>query len=112
MSEITGPGSQQPSYKAEFKESLNLFEKSFQGMQSSHLDAQKAQYVKVMQESLKIIKEAADGMLNQHVISPALNQYINSMKEKLSQDLNTYLANPTDENREHVQIDINQLKKE
>lgn len=112
MSEVTGPGGGQPSYKAEYKESLNLFEKSFQGVQSSQFDAQKAQYIKVMQESLNIIKETADGMLNQHIISPALNQHINAMKEQLEEDLNTYLSNPTDENRKHVLQDINKLKRE
>jgi hypothetical protein len=101
--EVAGPQPQKPSYSKEFKKSVDLFEKSFKGLEASKFDAQKAQYVKVMKETLSTMQEAANGMFNQHLVE---------LKEKLAQDLNTYLATPNDANREQVEEDINTLKKE
>ena len=94
---------EKPTYQKDFNQSVNLFEKSFQGMQSSTFDQQKQQYVKVMQESLKTMQESANGMFNQHLAE---------MKSKLSSDLNEYLQAPTPEHKAQVQEDIEQIKKE
>jgi len=94
---------EKPTYEKDFNQSVDLFEKSFQGMQSSTFDAQKDQYVKVMKESLKTMQESANGMFNQH---------LSEMKSKLSSDLNTYLQAPTPEHKEKVEEDIEQIKKE
>lgn len=72
-------------------------------MQSSQFDAQKQQYVKVMQESLQTMQESANAMFNQH---------LSAMKEHLASDLNTYLNSPTPENKEKVIEDLNEIKKE
>ncbi len=100
---ISGPTPDRPTYESDLKRSIDLFEKSFQNVQTSQFDAQKDQYVKVMHESLKTIQESASGLLNSK---------IREMKEQLSQDLDTYLASPTDETKEKVQKDISQIKRE
>lgn len=90
-----------PSYNSDFQQSVNLFQKSFEAMQSSQLDPQKAQYVKVMHEALNTMQESASAMVNQHLMN--LNQ-------TLSHDLDTYLASPTDANKAKINTDIDQLK--
>lgn len=100
--DVKGPSPQQPSYSSDFKQSVNLFEKSFQDMQHSQLDAQRAQYEKVMREALHTMQEAAMGMLNQQLVQ---------MKDKLSNDLENYLDQPTDANKKKVEGDLNKLKK-
>ncbi len=99
--EISGSSPTQPSYSSDFKQGVDLFEKSFQEIQSSKFDAQRAQYVKVMNESLQIMQESASAMLNQHLLA---------LKETLSKDLKAYLAAPTDEHRQKVESDIDELK--
>ena len=94
---------EKPTYRTDFNQSVDLFEKSFQGIQSSTFDAQKQQYVKVMQESLKTMQESANGMFNQHLAE---------MKNKLSSDLNEYLQAPTPEHKAQIQEDLNRIKKE
>ncbi len=92
-----------PTYRDDFKQSVDLFQKSFDGYQHSSLNAQKDQYVKVMKESLQVMQDAAGAMLNKH---------LGSLKAELSSDLNQYLDNPTDANKEKVITDINHLKDE
>jgi hypothetical protein len=99
--EVSGSSPSQPSYPSEFKQGVELFEKSFHNMQTSKLDAQKAQYVKVMDESLQVMQDSASAMLNKHLLE---------LKNTLSQDLHTYLAAPTDEHRKKVESDLDQLK--
>ena len=102
MSQISGPSPSQPSYRSEFEQSVKLFENSFKEMQSSKIDAQRAQYLKVMRESLKVMQETANGMLNQRLLT---------LKDNLSKDLNAYLSDPTDPNKKQkVQSDIEHLK--
>ncbi len=100
---ISGPTPEEPTYRNDFKESVNLFEKSFQGMQTAGFDAQRDQYVKVMQESLKTMQESASAMPNNHLIE---------QKNNLSKDLDEFLASPTNDHLERVQQDITQLKNE
>ena len=99
---ISGPSQpEKPTYQTDFKQSVDLFEKSFQGMQTSTFDAQKSQYVKVMQESLKTMQESANGMFNSHLAA---------MKDTLSKDLNEYLSSPTDAHKQKVINDIDEIK--
>ncbi len=98
---ISGPNSQQPSYHSEFNQSVDLFAKSFEGLQTSQLDAQKTQYIKVMRESLQVMQESAKGMLNQHLAT---------LKDNLAKDFNSYLASPSETQKEKVENDIQQLK--
>ncbi len=100
---ISGPSPEQPTYRKDFQESLNLFEKGFKGVQTSSFDQQKDQYVQVMNESLKTMQESAGGLLNNRLIE---------LKNNLSKDLDQYLNSPTNEHKERVQQDIQQIKSE
>lgn len=100
---IPGEAPEQPTYHKDFQESVNLFEKSFKGVQTSSFDAQRAQYVTVMNESLKTMQESASGLVNDRLIS---------LKNDLSKDLNKYLDAPTTEHQEKVQQDLDSLKSE
>ena len=91
-----------PTYRSDFCQSVDMFEKSFQGMQASKFDAQRTQYVKVMHESLKTMQESANAMFNQHLLQ---------LKQTLDKDLQTYLSTPTEENKEKIQTDIKKLKR-
>ena len=100
---ISGPTPEEPTYQKEFQASVELFEKSFQGVQSSTFDQQRAQYVQVMQESLKTMQESASGMVNERLIA---------LKNTLSTDVNQYLDSPTSEHQQKVQADLDQIKSE
>ena len=70
-------------------------------MEKSSFDGQKNQYVEVMKDSLSIMQEAANGMLNSHLAE---------LKNKLSDDLNTYLDDPNKEHKNAVMKDIKEIK--
>lgn len=100
--DVTKVPSEQPSYKSDFNQSVQLFEKSFHAMQQSKFDEQRHQYTKVMKESLQTMQESANAMLNKHLLA---------LKNDLSHDLDEYLQQPTDEHRRKVESDINSLKR-
>ena len=100
---ISGPTPENSSYRKDFQESVNLFEKSFKGVQTSTFDEQRTQFVKVMQDSLRTMQESANGLLNERLIT---------LKNTLSNDLNQYLDSPTAEHQQKVQSDLNQIKSE
>ena len=101
ISHSNSPFPEEPTYKAEFKKSADLFEKSFHQMQHSTFDAQRDQYVKVMKESLSVMQESANGMLNKHLAC---------LKDQLSNDLSSYLENPSGESEKKILNDIEQIK--
>ncbi len=98
---ISGQGPQGPTYQKDFQESINLFEKSFQGMQTSKFEQQRDQYVKVMNEALQTMQESASGLLNDKLIQ---------QKEGLATDLKEYLKAPTSEQLAKMQEDITKIK--
>jgi hypothetical protein len=100
---ISDPTPEKPTYQSDYKQSVELFEKSFQGMQNSDLDVQRDKFKQVMQESLQTMQESANAMLNQKLAD---------LKSNLDRDLNTYLDSPTAENKEKVERDIQQIKNE
>ncbi|MBM3193590.1 MAG: hypothetical protein FJZ59_05105 [Chlamydiae bacterium] len=100
---ISGPTPDKPTYQSDFKESVELFEKSFQGMENSNLDVQKDKFKQVMKQSLETMQESANAMFNQKLAD---------LKDHLNKDLNTYLESPTEENKERVQNDIQRIKSE
>ena len=91
---------QPPSYQKEFNDGLDLFAKSFHGYQESTFQAQKDQYDKVMKESLHIMTQSANAMVNKE---------LSKLKDKLAKDLQNYLDNPSAETESKVETDINQL---
>ncbi len=100
---ISGPTPEQPTYRTDFKESVDLFEKSFQALQNSKLDAQKDKFANVMQTSLKTMQESANGLLNQR---------LSDLRNHLANDFEEYLNSPTSENEAKVSSDLEQIKYE
>lgn len=90
-----------PSYNQEFNQSLELFDKSFQGYQNAGFDAQKEQYEKVMNESLTIMKQAAGAMVNSH---------LQKLRAQLSDDLGKYMQHPDAATKAKIQQDIDELR--
>ncbi len=100
---VSGPSPEKPTYQSDFKQSVELFEKSFQGMQNSELDVQKDKFKQVMQESLQTMQESANAMFSEKLAD---------LKNNLNRDLNSYLNSPTAENKEKVESDIQRIKNE
>jgi len=100
---ISGPGATPPSYSSDFRQSVELFEKSFKELQTSTLPAQRSQYVKVMQETLQAMQDISSATVNKELLK---------LKNQLSEDLNTYLASPSDTTKKNVESDLSALKKE
>jgi hypothetical protein len=94
---------EEPTYRKDFQESINLFEKGFKGVQTSTFDEQRSQYVLVMHESLKTMQESASGLVNNRLIE---------LKNSLAKNLDEYLDSPTSVHQEKVQNDINAIKRE
>lgn len=88
-------------YRSEVRKGVEIFERSFKDIQASQFDAQKAQYEKVMNQSLQIIQAAGGALVNEQIIK---------MKEKLEQDYKGYLHDPSQENIAKVERDIQNLK--
>lgn len=101
--EISGDNPDRILYKQEFQKGVQLFEAGFKGLQKSQLDAQKQEYEKSMGESLEVIQDTANALMNQHLMK---------MKDQLAKDYQNYLANPSDGNRDKIQKDINSLQRE
>lgn len=100
--EISGDKPDRVLYKQELQKGVKLFEDGFKELQKSKFDAQKSEYEKSMGESLQVIQDTANALMNKHLLK---------MKEKLEKDYQNYLANPTDPNRDKIQKDIDSLKK-
>lgn len=101
--EISGDKPDKVLYKQELQKGVKLFEAGFKGLQKSKLDAQKDEYEKSMGESLEVIQDTANALMNQHLLK---------MKDQLVKDYQNYLANPSDGNRDKIQKDINSLQSE
>ncbi|MFZ4772960.1 MAG: hypothetical protein ACOYK9_03090 [Chlamydiia bacterium] len=93
----------QPTYKQEFKDSVELFDKSFQGANASDFDPQKRQYYKAMEGALNVMQDSANGMAKQHLVE---------LKQKLAKDTHDYIKHPTQENQRAIEDDLHELRKE
>jgi hypothetical protein len=92
---------QHPTYKQEFKESVDIYDKSFQGAMGSNFDPQKRQYYKAMKESLEAMQDSANGLVNQHLLD---------LKQKLAQDTNAYIKDPSADNQKKIEKDIKDIR--
>ncbi|NDD58060.1 MAG: hypothetical protein EBZ47_02250 [Chlamydiae bacterium] len=95
------PKPEKPTYEKDFARSVDLFEKSFKEFQSSSFSAQKQAYIDVMKESLVTMQESANAMVNTK---------LNELKETLKKDLDKYLEDPNNENKNKVSKDILNIK--
>ena len=99
--EVQKPGDDFAAYRKEIKQGADIFEKSFQGMQTAKFPAQKAEFEKSTQEALQAIQDACKGLANEQ---------LNKVKDQLTADYQSYLTNPNAENQEKVQHDIDDLR--
>jgi len=99
--EVGDSSAAKPTYQGEFNKGVDLFDKEFQAYQKSTFDAQKREYSKSMHDALDVIGDSAKGMANTK---------LQEMKAKLEKDLDEYIKNPTEINRQHVDEDLNTLK--
>ena len=91
----------QPSYKQEFKDSVEIYDKSFRGAMQPNFDPQKQQYYKAMKESLEAMQDSANGMVNQQLVD---------LKKKLANDTQIYIKNPSVETQKQIEDDLKEIR--
>jgi hypothetical protein len=90
-----------PSYKDEFKHSVDLFERSFQAYQDSKMDNQKLVFKDVMDRASNVMEETAPKCLS------ASGQ---KKLQTLQEHYQAFLTNPNSQISQAIQNDINNLK--
>ncbi len=100
--EIQKPGDERSIYQKEIQQGVKIFQESFKGLQETKkFPEKKIEYEKAMDESLQAIQDAASALMNQKLIQ---------MKEQLSKDYHVYLDDPTNQNAEKVDKDLDSLR--
>jgi len=100
MSNSQDPGSI-PSYREEFKHSVDLFERSLQAYKQSNMDNQKTKFQEVMGEASHIMSETSPQFMNSGDLQDVA---------KLQTDFREFLKNPSSDVMKRLQQDINNLK--
>ena len=90
-----------PSYKEEFRHSIDLFERSLQAHEQSKMENQKAAFRSVMEKASHVMSETAP-----QVLSASDQQQVT----KLQADYKAFSQNPSSEMMKKLQSDINNLK--
>lgn len=91
------------AYRKEVQEGVQIFEKSFKGAaETKKFPEKKALFERSSREALKGIGDAAKALMNQRILEE---------KEKLEKDYGNYLSNPTPENEQQVEKDLQSFKK-
>lgn len=88
-------------YQKEYRESTELFEKSFKQHMEAKEPHKKAMFDDVMHRSLQVMNDSASSMVNKE---------LQAMNDKLEKDLENYEKNPSKENISEVQNDIDQIE--
>lgn len=101
--EIDKMGGDSAAYRKEIQEGVQIFEKSFKGVRETKDFPQKtAEYEKSIDESMQAIQDAATALMNKKLLE---------MKDQLDKDYHVYLDNPTAQNAEKVEKDLDSLRK-
>ncbi|HNA62353.1 MAG TPA: hypothetical protein PKW79_04690 [Rhabdochlamydiaceae bacterium] len=90
-------------YKQECTRGVELFQRSLKEYQKSQIPAQKDEYRDVMDKALQIIKETASQCLGKEMQKEGSN---------LQKDYDTFIANPSDNNLNRLNNDLEHFKKE
>jgi len=98
MDNINNPN---PSYMDEFKQSVDLFERSLQAYQESKLDNQKLVFKDVMDRASHVMYETAPKCL-----SPSGQKQLDTMQKHY----HDFIAHPDSQISKKLQNDINSLK--
>ena len=99
--EVSGNQPTQEVYKQEWDRSIEIFEKSFEGLESSQSEPQKNMYQKALKESLQAMQDSASALMNKELLIK---------KEKLDGDLQEYLNDPSQDHSRQVHEDLDNLK--
>lgn len=102
MGKISGDDSKVPSYKQEFQEGVDLFDKSFQEYMKSQEPHQKAKFKDVMDKALDVMNKSA---------REALSNEQKKMNEVLHKDYENYIQHPDQEASSKIEKDVDDLKK-
>lgn len=100
MSNISG-SDPVPSYREEFKHSVDLFERSLQAYSESKMENQKAAFKSVMDKASHVMDETAPQYLT------AADQ---ELVKQLQKDFKDFSKNASSEMMKKLQSDINTLK--
>jgi hypothetical protein len=100
---ISGPGSEKPTYQSDFKDSLNVFQNSFEGYKNSTFDVQKDQYSLAMKESINAMQDSINGLMNAK---------LQKLKSNLEGHVDEYIQNPNTQNEQKVERDLKNIKEE
>jgi hypothetical protein len=100
---ISGPSPEKPTYQSDFKESLNVFQKSFEGYKNSTFDVQKDQYSLAMKESMNAMQDSINGLMNAK---------LQKLKSNLEGHVDEYMENPNLKNEQKVEGDLKNIKDE
>jgi len=101
--EIQKAGDDQEKYRKEIHEGAHIFNESFKEMQKTKKFPQKkAELEKSMGEAFKAIQEAATALAN---------KTLEEQKNQLSKDYQAYLSDPSEQNAQKVEKDLDLLSK-
>ncbi len=98
-----GPTPEDPraEYKQDFSKSVDLFQKSLDGYQSSQIPKQQAMYKDVMERTLQIMNETA---------KLCLSKSAQGQEKTLVKDYENYMSKQTPEGLQKLNTDIDNLK--
>ena len=100
---VSGPSPEKPTYQSDFKYSVNVFQKSFEGYKNSTFDVQKDQYSLAMKESMSAMQDSINGLMNAK---------LQKLKSNLEGHVEEYIQNPTPHNEQKVEGDLKNIKEE
>ncbi|MCH9630738.1 MAG: hypothetical protein S4CHLAM37_07420 [Chlamydiia bacterium] len=102
MGKIDGDDSKVPTYKQEFQEGVDLFDKSFHEYMNTKEPHKKAKFKDVMDKALDVMNKSAQQCLSEE------QQKLN---DEVHKDYEAYLKSPNKESTEKLEKDVGDLKK-
>lgn len=90
------------AYQEECARGVSLFKKTLQEYQKSQMPAQKEEFKDVMEKALLVIHETANACLSKELQKEEIN---------LEQDYRKYIANPSPENLDKLNSDLQHFQK-
>ncbi|MDN3505655.1 MAG: hypothetical protein P0S96_00285 [Simkaniaceae bacterium] len=101
--EISKPGEDKSIYKKELQQGVRIFEESLKGYRDTKkFPEKKMEYEKAMKESFKAIQDACTALMSKE---------LSGEKEQFSKDYQNYLSNPSAENANKIEKDLDVLRK-
>lgn len=102
MGKISGDDSKVPTYKQEYQEGVDLFDKSFKEYMKSQEPHQKAKFKDVMDKALDVMNKAA---------MQALSEEQKKLNENVHKDYDAFMKSPGQKSGAKLEKDVEDLKK-